>query len=78
MQLIDENGDIVDEWTSDGENHIITNIPAGGYTLKEVAAPDGYVIATDIEKQPRLRNNGGSSSNLYRLTDVPKEVDNNV
>ena len=31
-----------------------------------------------IEKQPRLRDNGGSSSNLYRLTDVPKEVDNNV
>ena len=48
MKLIDENGDIVDEWTSDGENHIITNIPAGGYTLKEVAAPDVYVIATDI------------------------------
>lgn len=48
MKLIDENGDIVDEWTSDGENHIITNIPAGGYTLKEVAAPDGYIIATDI------------------------------
>ena len=48
MKLIDENGDIVDEWTSDGENHVITNIPAGGYTLKEIAAPDGYVIATDI------------------------------
>lgn len=48
MQLIDENGDIVDEWTSDSDNHIITNIPAGGYTLKEVAAPDGYIIATDI------------------------------
>jgi uncharacterized surface anchored protein/cell wall-associated NlpC family hydrolase len=48
MQLIDENGEVVDEWTSDSENHIITNIPAGGYTLKEVAAPDGYIIATDI------------------------------
>ena len=48
MQLIDENGDIIDEWISDGENHIITNIPAGSYTLKEVAAPDGYIIATDI------------------------------
>lgn len=31
-----------------------------------------------IEKQPRLRNNGGSSSNLYRLTDVTKEVNENV
>lgn len=48
MQLIDENGEVVDEWTSDGEKHIITNIPAGSYTLKEVAAPDGYIIATDI------------------------------
>ena len=48
IQLIDENGDIIDEWISDSENHIITNIPAGGYTLKEVAAPDGYIIATDI------------------------------
>lgn len=48
MQLIDENGEVVDEWTSDGENHVITNIPAGSYTLKEVAAPDGYIIATDI------------------------------
>jgi uncharacterized surface anchored protein len=49
MQIIDVNGNIVDEWTSDGENHIITNIPTGGYTLKEVAAPDGYIIATDIK-----------------------------
>ena len=48
MQLINENGDIIDEWISDGDDHIITNIPAGGYTLKEVAAPDGYIIATDI------------------------------
>lgn len=48
MQLIDKNGDIVYEWTSDGTNHVVTNIPAGGYTLKEVAAPDGYIIATDI------------------------------
>lgn len=31
-----------------------------------------------IEKQPRMRTNGGISSNLYRLTDVPKEVDDNV
>ena len=31
-----------------------------------------------IEKQSRLRDNGGSSSNLYKLTDVSKEVDENV
>ncbi|MBQ4464431.1 MAG: Cna B domain protein, partial [Oscillospiraceae bacterium] len=48
MQLVDVDGEIVDEWTSDGTNHVISEIPAGSYTLHEVAAPDGYVIATDI------------------------------
>ena len=48
MQLINVNGEIVDEWTSEGTNHVISELPAGAYTLKEIAAPDGYVIATDI------------------------------
>ena len=49
MQLENANGEIVDEWTSDGTNHVVTELPAGDYTLKEIAAPDGYVIATDIK-----------------------------
>lgn len=49
MELIDASGETVDKWTSDGTNHIVTELPAGDYTLKEVAAPDGYVIATDIK-----------------------------
>ena len=49
MQLIDSQDNVVDEWVSDGTNHIVTELPAGEYTLKEIAAPDGYVIATDIE-----------------------------
>ena len=48
MQLIDINGKVIDEWISGDEAHVISNIPCGGYTLKEIAAPDGYVIATDI------------------------------
>lgn len=49
MQIIDSVGNIVDEWTSDGMDHIVTKIPVGNYTLKEIAAPDGYVIAMDIK-----------------------------
>ena len=49
MQIIDSEGNIVDEWTSDGTDHIVTKIPVGNYTLKEIAAPDGYIIATDIK-----------------------------
>ncbi|MBQ8012438.1 MAG: hypothetical protein IJ265_12870, partial [Oscillospiraceae bacterium] len=48
MQLVDENGEVVDEWISDGTNHVVTELPVGKYVLKEIAAPDGYVIATNI------------------------------
>ena len=49
MQLIDSQDNVVDEWVSDDTNHVVTELPAEDYTLKEIAAPDGYVIATDIE-----------------------------
>ena len=48
MQLENSDGKVVEKWTSDGTNHVVTELPAGDYTLKEIAAPDGYVIATDI------------------------------
>ena len=48
MQLENSDGNVVEKWTSDGTNHVVTELPAGDYTLKEIAAPDGYVIATDI------------------------------
>ena len=48
MQLENADGEVIDEWTSDGTNHVVTELPAGEYTLKEIAAPDGYVITTDI------------------------------
>ena len=48
MQIIDSEDNVVDEWVSDGTNHVVTELPAGEYTLKEIAAPDGYVIANDI------------------------------
>lgn len=47
-ELINSDGETVEKWTSDGTNHIISEIPIGKYVLKEIAAPDGYVIATDI------------------------------
>ncbi|MBR1383420.1 MAG: NPXTG-anchored protein [Ruminococcus sp.] len=48
MQLISDDGSIFDEWVSDGTEHIVTKLPAGSYVLHEVAAPDGFVITTDI------------------------------
>lgn len=48
LQIVDEKGNVIDEWTSDGTNHIVMKLKAGKYMLTEVAAPDGYEIATDI------------------------------
>ena len=49
MVLENADGEIVDKWTSDGTNHIVSKLGAGEYVLKEIAAPDGYIIATDIK-----------------------------
>ena len=50
LQLLDKNGDLVDEWTSDGKMHTLTaKLTAGEtYTLREAASPDGYYKAKDI------------------------------
>lgn len=47
--LENADGETVDKWTSDGTNHVVSKLGAGEYVLKEIAAPDGYVIATDIK-----------------------------
>ncbi len=50
MTVTDENGEVVDQWVSDGTEHKINNLEEGKtYVLHEVVAPEGYVKATDIE-----------------------------
>ena len=48
MAIVAEDGTTFATWTSDGTEHLVQDIPAGKYTLKELTAPDGYQIATDI------------------------------
>lgn len=48
IQIIDEEGNVVDEWTSTEEPHIIENLEEGKtYTMHEEGAPDGYYYAED-------------------------------
>ena len=50
IQVLDKNGEIVDEWVSSKEPHKIKNLVENEtYTLHEEVAPDGYVVATDVE-----------------------------
>jgi len=50
LTVIDEDGIVVDEWTSTTEAHYISGLEEGKtYVLIEEIAPDGYVIASQIE-----------------------------
>ena len=48
IQILDSEGNVVDEWTSTTEVHVVTGIKTGEtYTLRETVAPEGYTITTD-------------------------------
>lgn len=50
LEVIDEEGNVVDSWVSEETPHNVENMTAGQqYTLREKKAPNGYVYATDIE-----------------------------
>ncbi len=46
LQILDSNGNVVDEWTSNGKEHT-SLLPEGDYVLHEKSAPNGYKIALD-------------------------------
>lgn len=49
LQLTDETGSVVEEWTSTEETHIIKELVVGkSYTLTETKPADGYVTAESI------------------------------
>ncbi len=49
LKVTDEEGNIVDEWVSKEESHIIKNLTAGkNYTLTETIAPAKYKIAESV------------------------------
>ena len=49
LSILDQNGDVVEQWTSGKEPHYIEKLPIGTYTLREEQAPEGYLVAEDVE-----------------------------
>ena len=48
IQIIDQDGNVVDEWDSTKEAHVIEKLKTGKtYTLRETVAPDGYLLTSD-------------------------------
>lgn len=50
LQVEDMQGNIIDKWVSTDEEHFVNGLKEGEkYKLVETIAPDGYVVATEIE-----------------------------
>lgn len=49
LTILDEGGKVVESWTSTEEAHYIEMLPIGKYTLREETAPEGYLVAKDVE-----------------------------
>ena len=50
LQLLDSNGNVIEEWMSNDQTHIVdVKLEVGKkYTLHEVSAPKGYEVSDDI------------------------------
>lgn len=49
LTILDQDGNVVESWTSTENAHYIEMLPIGKYTLREETAPDGYLVANDVE-----------------------------
>lgn len=49
LKIKDAEGELVEEWITDGEIHVIEKLAPGKYTLIEETAPAGYVLAEEVE-----------------------------
>lgn len=49
LTILDADGKVVESWTSTEEAYYIEMLPIGKYTLREETAPEGYLVAKDVE-----------------------------
>lgn len=49
LQVLDEQGAVIDEWVSDGTSYAVIGLEAGkSYILREDEAPDGWLLSYDL------------------------------
>lgn len=73
IQVFDKDTNLVDEWVSGKEPHIIKNLVEGEkYTLHEEITPDGYVKATDIEFEVTMEKENQKILMIDKIVDVTK------
>lgn len=62
LQVVSSTGKIIDSWTSTKEAHTVEGLSAGTYVLKEIAAPNGYILS-DVQTTFKVDNNGNVTNN---------------
>lgn len=73
MQVLDHEGNIVDEWVSGKEAHKIKNLEEGkSYILHEEVCVDGFVKATDIEFEVTTDKETQHLEMVDKIVDVTK------
>ena len=48
LQILNKDGEIVEEWVSTKEPHKVYALEPGEYILHEEAAPEGYLVVSDV------------------------------
>lgn len=73
MQILDEDGNIVDEWISEGKVHYATGLVEGKkYTLHEDLAPTGLNLANDIEFEVSYEKENQQVEMIDTINEVSK------
>ena len=79
IQILDDKGKVVAEWTSGKDAHEVTGLKTGvKYTLHEVVAPNGYEITADttftIDKYGNVTSSGTiTKDGVLLIEDAKKE-----
>lgn len=73
MQIKDEDGNIIDEWTSEGKVHYATGLVEGKkYILHEDLAPTGLNLANDIEFEVSYEKENQKVEMIDTINEVSK------
>ena len=73
MQIIDQDGNVVDEWISEGKVHYSTGLVEGKkYTLHEDLAPTGLNLANDIEFEVSYEKENQQVEMIDTINEVSK------
>ncbi len=72
LQLVDEAGSVVAEWTTSGQPEVLKGMKPGTYTLREKTVPEGYLLM----KEPlSIVVTGTEGRQVFTITNQKIEVD---